>query len=258
MSVAASPGGSQRTRYDRIGEGYAQRRKPEPSWARQIHQALGDAKTVVNVGAGTGNYEPDNRRVVAVEPSETMIDQRSVGAAPVIQAVAESLPLADRSFDAATALLTVHHWQDAAKGLSELARVSARQVLTVFEPLVSHGFWLLDYFPEALHLPTERRAANPEMIAQHLDVIDVQVMHVPHDCVDGVAAAYWRRPEAYLDPLVRQSISALALLSAGARDDGTKRLTQDLESGRWSDRWSHLLEETQADFGYRLVITAGR
>lgn len=239
--------------YDRIGEGYATQRVPEATWVAQIGEALGDARSVLNVGAGSGNYEPADRRVVAIEPSSTMLAQRD-GAHPAVQGVAEHLPFRDRSFDAAMATFTVHHWPDRALGLRDMRRVSARQVLVVYEPLVAHQFWLVDYFAEARTAPTEANAPTPDEIGRHLDVIDVQTMWIPADCSDGVAAAHWRRPEAYLDPAVRRSISLLALLPDDVVDRGVAHLASDLADGTWHQRHGHLLDQEKADYGYRLVI----
>ena len=242
--------------YDRIGTGYATQRIPEPSWIRQIDRALGDATTVLNVGAGSGNYEPSGRTVVAVEPSALMIAQRP-GANPAVRAAAEDLPIRSAAFDASLGTFTVHHWTDQRRGLRELRRVSHRQVLVVFEPLVAHRFWLLDYFPEIVDSPVELHAPTPDSIATDLAVVDVQIMWIPADCRDGVAASYWRRPAAYVDPAVQRSISALALLDDDARTRGTARLAADLESEAWHDRYADLLTKDRADYGYRLVVAEG-
>ena len=239
--------------YDRIGVGYAGQRVSEPTWVSQIGAALGASRSVLNVGAGSGNYEPVDRRVVALEPSSTMLAQRD-GRHPAVQGVAEHLPFPDGCFDAALGTFTVHHWTDPARGLAELARVADRQVLVVFEPLVAHGFWLLDYFPEVLTSDVELNAPTPDDVGRHLDVVDVQTMWIPAECRDGVAAAYWRRPEAYLDPVVQRSMSLLALLPESVVARGTAELAADLADGTWLERHGHLLEQDRADYGYRLVI----
>jgi hypothetical protein len=239
--------------YDRIGRGYSAKRVPEPTWVTQIDAALGDATTVLNVGAGSGNYEPVDRSVVALEPSWQMLSQRP-GTNPAVQGVAERLPFTDASFDATMGTLTVHHWRDRTAGLRELQRVSNRQVLVVYDPAVAHTFWMIDYFPEALDSPIERDAPTPLGIAQVLEVRDVQTMWLPADCSDGVAAAYWRRPEAYLDPAVQGSMSLLALLPPEVLERGSARLRADLDDGTWARRHGHLLEMDRADYGYRLVI----
>jgi len=216
-------------------------------------EQVGDAGSVLNVGAGSGNYEPRDRSVVALEPSSAMLAQRS-NTHPAIQGAAEQLPFPDATFDAAMGTFTVHHWTDQRGGLRELRRVSKRQVLVVYQPLVAHDFWLLDYFPEVVEAPTESTAPTPADIGTVLDVVDVQTMWIPADCSDGVAAAYWRRPEAYLDPAVQQSMSILALRPDDVRARGTARLEADLNDGTWFARHAHVLEHDAADYGYRLVI----
>lgn len=241
--------------YDRIGRSYARTRRPDPRIAAQIDDALGDARTVVNVGAGTGSYEPRDRPVVAVEPSTEMLRQRSPGAAPAVRAVAEALPFADGSFDAALAVLTVHHWTDQAAGLRELRRVSRRQVVFFFEPLHTHDFWALAYWPEAKALPSEVAPPDEALLRAHLEVRAVRRLLVPNDCVDGFGAAFWSRPEAYLDPEVQAGMSWLALLPDDVRARGTERLRADLASGEWDRRHGHLRSEQTFDAGYRLAVT---
>ena len=243
--------------YDRIGRSYSRTRREDPRIAAQIRDALGDARTVVNVGAGTGSYEPKDRKVVAVEPSEEMLHQRPSGSAPAVRGVAEALPFHDGAFDAALAVLTVHHWTDAGAGLRELRRVSSRQVVFFFEPLRTHDFWALDYFPEARELPSEVAPPDVQLLGSHLDVREVRPLLVPSDCVDGFGAAFWSRPEAYLDPDVQAGMSWLALLPQEARARGARRLRADLESGAWDERYGHLRAEEHFDAGYRLAI-AGR
>lgn len=240
--------------YQSIGNSYSAARRPDPRIQRLIVAALGDAQSVVNVGAGTGNYEPVDRRVVAVEPSLAMICQRRPGAAPAVRAVAEALPFGDQTFEAALAILTLHHWADLSGGLLELRRVASRQVILLFEPWVSWQFWMVEYFPECLSLPSEKRAPNIEDLRARLDVQTVVPVPVPADCIDGFAGAYWRRPESYLDPSVRAGISSLAQLSPEVAERCVRRLWQDLESGEWDARYGYLRELTELDLGYRLLI----
>ena len=193
--------------YDRIGQGYAAVRREDPRLAAAIHAALGDARTVVNVGAGAGSYEPRDRDVIAVEPSPVMLAQRPVGAAPAVQATAESLPFADGAFDAAMAVLSDHHWPDRAAGLRELKRVASRRAVVLqcdLEPMMD--FWLVrDY------LTTFREAGMPMAeLAGHLGAQRIEPVPIPHDCRDGFMHAYWRRPHAYLDPEVRAGISVVS------------------------------------------------
>lgn len=244
---------SRRDSYNFIGAGYAEQRVPEPTWHAQINAAIGATTSVLNVGAGTGNYEPVGGGAVALEPSVTMLGQR-LNPNPAVRGVAEQMPFADNSFDVALAILTVHHWTDFRQGLQEMRRVADRQVIMAFEPLRAHGFWLVDYFRAGVNEPVEANAPSPELIATSLDNVEISIMMVPHDCCDGVAAAYWRRPERYLDPLVQQSISFFALMADDARRSGTERLAADLKSGEWHRRYGHILGDAEADAGYRLVV----
>lgn len=239
--------------YDTIGSGYARSRRPDPRIASTIADALGDAGSVVNVGAGTGSYEPAGRRVMAVEPSWTMIGQRPYGAAPAVRALAEELPFPAASFDAALAILTVHHWSDRGKGLGELRRVARRKVVVyTWEP--STLFWLVsDYFPRIAELDRARFPRVDEFADALGDVI-VQPVPVRHDCTDGFLGAYWRRPEAYLDPSVRASMSCFPLLPESVVKEGIDRLRDDLATGAWHARHASLLDLNELDLGYRLVI----
>ncbi|HXQ43413.1 MAG TPA: methyltransferase domain-containing protein [Acidimicrobiales bacterium] len=222
--------------------------------AEQIGRALGDAATVVNVGAGTGSYEAPDRAVVAVEPSGVMIGQRPPAAGPAVQAVAERLPFGDNAFDAAQAILTVHHWEDATAGLVEMARVARRLVILTFDPVVHKSFWLLeDYVPEANALPSTN-AAGPETVAQVIGADRIEVVPIPADCVDGFNWAYWNRPHAYLDPEVRACISGLALLDAALVARRMEKLRSDLDDGTWDGRHGHLRRLSTIDGGFRLVV----
>ncbi|MBX3314060.1 MAG: class I SAM-dependent methyltransferase [Actinobacteria bacterium] len=242
-------------RYDTIGRSYSATRRTEPRIAAQIERALGDAETVVNVGAGTGSYEPPERTVVAVEPSGTMISQRPKGSAPVIQGVAEHLPFADGTFDAAMAVLTVHHWRDRVAGLRELRRVSARQVVFLFSPFDVGSYWLVDdYFPEYADLESEHDAPSPELLARHLDVQRVETIPIPGDCVDGFGSAYWNRPEAHLDPTVRAGMSFMAQMDPATVDSNVARLAAELADGTWDAKYGHLRTQETIDLGLRLVV----
>jgi SAM-dependent methyltransferase len=244
--------------YGTLGAAYAVRRRPDPRIADLIRAALGDARSVLNVGAGTGSYEPRARLVAAVEPSAVMISQRPATAAPVVRGAAENLPFADQTFDAALAILTVHHWASASAGLAELRRVAGRQVVLTWDQAIFAQFWLIkDYLPQiAEH---ERGLACLAVVCDELTrngggVTTYEVL-VPGDCVDGFLGAYWRRPEAYLDPAVRTSLSSVALLDQHVVTTACRRLAADLASGRWHERHGHLLDRHDADLGYRLVVT---
>ena len=240
--------------YDRIGTTYNTTRRPDPRIAQVIWSALAGCRSVLNVGAGTGAYEPADRTVVAVEPSATMRRARPEGSAPCVAAPAESLPFDDRSFDAAMAVLTVHHWSDWRAGLGELRRVARRRVLVVhWDQALIDQFWLAGYFPEAFALD-RRRGPSLQEVRDALDPgTDVVPLPVPHDCQDGFGAAYWRRPQAYLDPAVRAGISMLAQ-TEHERGDGVERLRRDLSDGTWAARHRALLTRTELDCGYRLVV----
>jgi SAM-dependent methyltransferase len=240
--------------YDAIGVGYQERRRPDPRLAAAIVRALNDTETIVNVGAGTGSYEPTDRSVVAVEPAMTMIRQRRAHSAPVVQASATELPFRDDGFAGALAILTVHHWPDRARGLDELARVAQRRVVVVTWDPSSSGFWLVDdYFPEIVDLD-RRIFPTIEDFGRAFGRVDVQPFPIPHDCVDGFMGAYWRRPHAYLDASVRAAISAFAKAEPSRLESGLERLRRDLADGTWERRHAHLLERAELDLGYRIVI----
>ncbi len=241
--------------YDSIGATYAETRRPDPRIAGRIHQALADATSVVNVGAGAGSYEPADRFVVGVEPSATMIRQRGRGSAQVVQALAEALPFADGTFDSALAVLTLHHWSDLARGINEMRRVARRRaVVLTWDQEVWEEFWLVrEYLPCIRDLDRPRAISIRDLVSL-LGGANVFSVPIPHDCVDGIHGAFWRRPEAYLDPSVRAGISTYALMSEEDRERGLRALAADLESGAWRERHGELLALTELDLGYRLVV----
>ena len=260
-----SPG---QAHYDRIGAGYARTRRADPRIAAAIWSALGDATTVLNVGAGAGNYEPTDRELVALEPSSVMIAQRPPGAAAVVQARAEELPFPDRSFEAVMAVLSDHHWGDRARGLHELRRVARRRVVLFnADPGEADLFWLTtEYLPEFLELIPpryRRRGCWRDEIRAVFDDIELIPVPVPHDCTDGFYGAFWRRPVAYLRPEVRAGISVFASqVSSGAVDRAVESLGADLEAGRWQDRHRELLAKDELHLGYYVIAaettTGGR
>jgi SAM-dependent methyltransferase len=239
--------------YDAIGATYTVTRRTEPRIAAKIWAALGDARTVLNVGAGTGSYEPPDRDVTAVEPSAIMRAQRPAGSAPCLDGVAESLPFEDQSFDAAMAVSTIHHWQDIIAGLLEMRRVARRVVIFTFDGTGwEHRFWLTrDYLPEVAALI----AAWPSLgeLACAIGGRTEPVL-IPWDCADGFFEAYWRRPEAYLDEEVRRGISVWARVGADAEQRAVRNLRDDLASGRWADRNRDIVDLDAADLGLRLLI----
>ena len=238
--------------YDTIGAGYAKARRADSRIAEQVERALGDAQTVLNVGAGAGSYEPRHLEVVAVEPSQRMIDQRPADAAPVVQAAAERLPFGDKSFDAGMAILTLHHWPDQKQGLLELRRVvRGPVVLLTFDPQARP--WLSEYLPALAELD-ETQMPPLAAYEQWLGSVQISPVLVPHDCQDGFLYAHWRNPHAYLDERVRAASSAFWMIDGV--EDGMARLAQDLASGEWRRRYAELLSADSYDAGYRLVVAS--
>ena len=239
--------------YDRLGIGYSIHRRSDPDILSAVQVALGGAQRVLNVGAGTGSYESCSPLTVGVEPSAVMIGQRPRGSAPVVQGTAETLPFPDGAFDAATALLTVHHWSDLDRGLREVVRVARRVVVLTFDPEVHDTFWLFaEYLPEATTGRSQRPLA-PSVIASRLGGGHIEVVPVPPQCHDGFTLAYWRRPHAFLDPPVRACCSSFADLPDLMVGEAMAALASDLESGRWNDDHADLLRSTTYDGGLRLI-----
>ncbi len=243
--------------YDQHGHGYAARRRPDPRIASRIHAALRDARTVANVGAGSGSYEPGDRYVLAFEPSQVMRAQRSAGMTPAISACAESLPLDDDSVDAAMAILTIHHWTDQIAGLTELRRVARGPVavLTIDVTMLPR-FWLLaDYVPEAIEIDS-RCFPAAELVAESLaGTVSVEPIPIPSDCSDGFVEAYWARPEAYLDDDIRAAQATWRSLPPGAESRAISRLAADLADGTWDQRYGHLREQSSYDAGLVLIVS---
>jgi SAM-dependent methyltransferase len=244
------------TPYDRIGRGYANTRRADPRIAGRIEEVLGDARSVVNVGAGAGSYEPPDRDVTAVEPSAEMIAQRPPGAAPVVQASAESLPFGDDSFDAALAVLTTHHWPNLNAGLGEMLRVARQRVMIVaFDSEALEDLWITaDYFPEMLGLKRPS-GANSSYLARVLPAATSSPLLVPRDCTDHFFAALWARPELLFDEGIVRPMWAWQGISEESRRAGRKRLAADLESGAWDRRYGYLRELDELDVGLRLVVS---
>src|SRR3954468_18945083 len=239
--------------YDSIGTTYTLTRRTEPRIAAQVWAALGDAETVLNVGAGTGSYEPSDRDVTAVEPSAVMRAQRPAGAARCLAASAESLPFENHSFDAAMALATVHHWQDPVAGLRELKRVARRVVVFTCDTSDRswrRRFWLTrDYLPEVAASPVGLATELARAIGARAEPV-----LVPWDCADGFFEAYWRRPEAYLDERVRRGISVWSKVGSEVEERAVSRLRDDLASGRWAECNPELLQLEAAELGLRLLV----
>jgi len=240
--------------YDTIGTTYTRTRQPDPRVRDAIWAGLAGARTVVNVGAGAGSYEPP-QTLLAVEPSMVMIAQRPAGLAPAAVTTADRIPLPDKSVDAALAVLTIHHWSELEAGLAEMRRVARRAVILTWDMEAAREFWLLrDYLP-ALTRADEQRSIPIDWLCETLggNTRVVPVL-IPHDCTDGFQAAFWRRPEAYLDPLVRAGISTFSLVEESDIAEGLERLLDDLRTGTWHEKYAALLEQDEADMAYRLVI----
>ena len=241
--------------YDSIGATYTVTRRTEPRIAAQVWAALGDARTVLNVGAGTGSYEPTGRDVTAVEPSALMRAQRPAGAAPCVAAAAESLPFEDQSFDAAMAIATIHHWPDPIAGLREMRRVARRVVVFTHDTSDAgwlRRFWLTrDYLPEVADLLVGRPSLTEQ--ARAIGARAEPVL-IPWDCADGFFEAYWRRPQAYLDDQVRRGVSVWARVGPEREQRAVRSLRDDLVSGRWAERNRDLVDLDAAELGERLLI----
>jgi SAM-dependent methyltransferase len=239
--------------YDTIGRTYRRTRRTDTRIAAQIWAALGDARTVVNVGAGSGSYEPPDRQVIAVEPSPVMRSQRPLGAAPCVAATAESLPFHDQALDAAMAVATVHHWRDPIAGLREMRRVGRRLVVFTFDYQALSQFWLTrDYLPELADL----LAGHPSLADQAQAIgARIEPVLIPWDCADGFPEAYWRRPEAYLNPDVRRGMSIWARLGSEVEKRAVRSIRDDLSSGRWAASNRELIDLDAADLGLRLLIS---
>jgi SAM-dependent methyltransferase len=240
--------------YDDIGRGYAAMRRTDPRLAARIWAALGDARTVLNVGAGTGSYEPPDRDLIAVEPSRVMREQRPPDAARCVDAVAEDLPFADRSFDAAMAILSDHHWRDPLAGLREMRRVARRVVVFQWDFDQIPRFWLVrDYLPEfAQALATGR---GPSLHDRAAEIgATIEPVPIPWDCQDAFFTAFWRRPQAYLEERVRRATSVWARVGETAERRAVQALAQDLASGRWQERNADLVGLDEAELGARLLV----
>ena len=241
--------------YAAAGQRYAEFRQEEPFIAEQIRKALGDAKSVINIGAGAGSYEPTDIDVTAIEPSATMRAQRPAHRVAAIDAIAENLPFADDSFDAAMATFTVHQWHDLAKGIAEMKRVTRGSiVIMASDPAHLHDFWITEYLPEAL----DREMSRFPAIDLLLDLLGpsarVETLPVPLLCKDGFTTAYYGRPEMFLNPAVTGAMSSWTLLDEDIRERGRQKLARDLADGTWDARYGHLRSQPFYDGSMRLIV----
>ena len=240
--------------YGEIGTSYARYRQPDPVIAAQVHRALGDAQTVLNVGAGAGSYEPVDREVTAVEPSASMRAQRPPHLPRAIDAVAEDLPFEDDSFDASMSTVSLHQWSDLERGLAEMRRVTRGPVvLLVCDPDRMADYWLADYIPEVRVVEASRFPAISRIEAALGGRVAIEQVSVPLDCRDGFNEAYYGRPEAFLDPAARLACSSWSLVPEQAVNRFARELSADLASGKWDERYGHWRSEPFFDGPLRLV-----
>jgi hypothetical protein len=241
--------------YGRIGHGYAHFRRPDPRIAARIHAALGEARTVLNVGAGSGSYEPTDRAVTAVEPSASMRAQRPPHLAKAIDAVAERLPFRDNSFDTSMATVTVHQWAGLAAGLGEMRRVTRGPVVILtFDGTALDRFWLVDYAPEVLAVEAQRYPPLATIAAALGGATTVTSVPIPLDCTDGFSEAYYGRPERLADPAARLAMSAWSFLDPAVNERFERTLRADLASGAWDARYGHLRQQPTFDGSLRLIV----
>ncbi len=237
--------------YDEIGIDYSVMRRTDPKIAEQLHTELEGATRIVNIGAGTGSYEPADIDLVAVEPSAEMISQRKKDSHPVKQAFAEKLPFEDKTFSHAMTILSMHHWKDRKSAFKEINRVTTEKFVAITWDLKAEPFWLTrDYFPE---IYDEDISIFPSLdeLNEHFDNVQMKPLLIPEDCIDGFLAAFWKRPKAYLSSQVRQSISSFSKIEK--LDEGLQKLKNDLKSGLWEKNNREILESSNLDVGYKLI-----
>lgn len=246
-------------RYDTIGQGYAKTRREEPAIRERIHAALGDARTVVNVGAGTGSYEPRDRYVLAIEPSDVMAAQRPAELAPAIRASADNLPLRDQSVDAAMAILSLHHWEDCRKGLQELRRVARGPVVVLtYDAEVSAQMWLMADYASEIAALDRQIFPDPKQICQWLGgECSMEIVPIPRHCADWMLGSFWAHPERVLDPAARTGTSGFSRLPPQVVERVVSKVSRDLRSGVWDTRHGHLRKLDSFDAGLRLVVALG-
>jgi SAM-dependent methyltransferase len=242
--------------YNRQAQNYGQIRQEDRRIQAVIDLALGCARTVLNIGAGTGSYEPKDRYVLALEPSLTMRAQRRSGMAPAMIGTASEIPFDDDTFDASMAMLTVHHWPDLAKGLGEMARVTAGpRIVMSFDPDAHTDFWMFDYVPEMAVVERARYPAISKIVEGLGGVVEVLTLPVARDCTDRFQVALYARPEEFLIEAVRRSQSAWNFLEAGVEARFVQQLGHDLETGVWDVKYGHLRHQDTIDCQLRLIVS---
>jgi len=252
-------GGGGDVDYDVHGQGYARQRRTDPRIAAQVTQALGDARTILNVGAGAGSYEPLDRHVIAIEPSTTMRAQRPAHLAPAIVGFAESIPLDNQSVDASMAMVTAHQWSDLGAGIRELVRVTRGPiVLLTFDGDAMRSFWLSVYAQELMDVECPRYPKIDRLSQLLGGTVSVGPVQIPFDCTDGFTEAFYGRPEKLLEPGVRRSQSSWTFLAEGVEFQIVERLDADLQSGDWDERFGHWRNEPFYEGSLRLIVSTGR
>lgn len=257
MAARHDDGSAGDANYGAIGAGYRNYRRPDPRIAGRIHDALGGARRVLNVGAGAGSYEPLDREVTAVEPSAAMRAQRPLTLATALDAVAEKLPFPHIHFDATMAIFTVHQWPDLRAGLFEVRRVTRGPiVILTCDPAEVNRFWLNDYAPEVL-LVEAHRYPTIDSITTALDLnCEVTSLPIPLDCSDGFGEAYYGRPECLLDPGARRACSAWSFVDSSIVARFENELRRDLASGAWDARYGHLRHQSEFQGSLRLIVAS--
>lgn len=242
--------------YETHGRGYSQQRRADPRIAAFVTQELGNARTVLNVGAGAGSYEPEDRYVLAIEPSAAMRAQRPAHLAPAIHGIAEDLPLDDQSVDASMALVTVHQWSNLRKGLSELCRVTRGPILILtFDREALDRYWLADYVPELIAVEYRRYPPLKKIRVGLRGTVHVHKVPIPIDCVDGFTEAYYARPEQFLSPTVRKAQSAWGFVDEEVEKRFASTLAKDLQSGTWDERYGQWRNKPFYEGSLRLIVS---
>lgn len=245
--------------YDVHGKGYARQRRTDPRIAAQVTEALGDARTILNVGAGAGSYEPLDRHVIAIEPSATMRAQRPVHLAPAIVGFAESLPLDDQSVDASMAMVTAHQWSDLDAGIRELVRVTRGPIVVLtFDGDAMRSFWLAEYGKALMDVECPRYPKSDRLRDLLGGTVSAEPVRIPFDCTDGFTEAFYGRPEQLLEPAVRRSQSSWTFLAEGVEGEIVEGLDADIRSGRWDERFGHWRKEPFYEGSLRLIVSIAR
>jgi SAM-dependent methyltransferase len=244
-------------RYDDIGRGYASTRREDPQLAARIVEALGDAESVANVGAGTGLYEPCDRYVLAIEPSDVMAAQRPRHLAPAVRGEADCLPLRDGSVDAAMTVLSLHHWDGRQEqGVRELRRVARGPVVIVtYEPAIFEAMWLVkDYLPELAALERQIAPSTTQVATWLGGRTRIEAIPVPRDTPDWTLMSFWAHPERVLDASARSATSGFARMPVDIVQRVVTTVRRDLQAGSWDLRYAKLRQISEYDAGLRLIV----